>query len=153
MNLHPNKPPAWLVHIPGHPWVLGQTMGTLDHKTHHGPDSGEAATFPHIVFSAPRFGRRSAALSPFSGHVSERSPISLSECYFLQQFLERFLFLMMDLCSEAADHQSSRFDEFVLVSRKIRKARRGAHASSPTVRKNSPTANVTRSQVTGVKPK
>jgi len=28
----------------------------LDHETHHGPDSGEATTFPHIVFSAPRFG-------------------------------------------------------------------------------------------------
>jgi hypothetical protein len=27
-------------------------MGTLTHKTHHGPDSGEATTFPHIVFSA-----------------------------------------------------------------------------------------------------
>jgi hypothetical protein len=25
-------------------------MGTLTHKTHHGPDSGEATTFPHIVF-------------------------------------------------------------------------------------------------------
>jgi len=55
MNLHQNKPPTWLVHIPGHPWVLGQATGTLDHKTHHGPDSGEATTFPHIVFSAPRF--------------------------------------------------------------------------------------------------
>jgi hypothetical protein len=42
----------WLVHIPGHPWVLGQATGTSDHKTHHGPDSGEATTFPHIVFSA-----------------------------------------------------------------------------------------------------
>jgi hypothetical protein len=31
-------------------------MGTLDHKTHHGPDSGEATTFPHIIFSAPYFG-------------------------------------------------------------------------------------------------
>jgi hypothetical protein len=30
----------WLVHIPGHPWVLGQAMGTLDHETHHGLDSG-----------------------------------------------------------------------------------------------------------------
>jgi hypothetical protein len=28
----------------------------LDHKTHHGPDSGEATTFPHIVFYAPHFG-------------------------------------------------------------------------------------------------
>jgi len=26
-------------------------MGTLIHKTHHGPDSGEATTFPQIVFS------------------------------------------------------------------------------------------------------
>jgi len=52
MNLHQNKPPTWLIHIPGHPWVLGQTTGTLDHETHHGPDSGEATTFPHIVLSA-----------------------------------------------------------------------------------------------------
>jgi len=55
MNLHQNKPPTWLVHIPRHPWVLGQATGTLDHETHHGPDSGEATTFPHIVFSTPRF--------------------------------------------------------------------------------------------------
>jgi hypothetical protein len=26
------------------------------HKTHHGPDSGEATTFPHIVYSAPLCG-------------------------------------------------------------------------------------------------
>jgi hypothetical protein len=48
---------------------------------------------------------------------------------------------MMDLCSEAADHQSLGLDEFVLVSRRIRKAGWGAHASSPTIRKSSPTAN------------
>jgi hypothetical protein len=51
LNLHQNKPPTWLVHISGHPWVLGQATCTLDHKTHHGPDLGEATTFPHIVFS------------------------------------------------------------------------------------------------------
>jgi len=28
-------------------------MSTLDHETHHDPDSGEATTFPHIVFSVP----------------------------------------------------------------------------------------------------
>jgi len=56
MNLHQNKPPTWLVHIPGHPWVLGQATGTLDHETHHGPDSGEATTFPHIVLSASHRG-------------------------------------------------------------------------------------------------
>jgi hypothetical protein len=52
-NLHPKQTTKWLVHISGHLWVLGQPAGTLDHKTHHGPDSGEATTFPHIVFSAP----------------------------------------------------------------------------------------------------
>jgi hypothetical protein len=31
--------------------VLGLATGTWTHKTHHGPDSGEATTFPHIVFS------------------------------------------------------------------------------------------------------
>jgi hypothetical protein len=31
---------------------LGQATGTLDYKTHHDPDSGEATTFPHIVLSA-----------------------------------------------------------------------------------------------------
>jgi hypothetical protein len=46
----------WLVHIPGHPWVLGQATGTLDHETHHGPDSREATTFPHIVFSTSHRG-------------------------------------------------------------------------------------------------
>jgi hypothetical protein len=56
LNLHPKQTTKWLVHIPGHPWVLGQTTGTLDHKTHHGPDSGEATTFPHIVYSAARGG-------------------------------------------------------------------------------------------------
>jgi hypothetical protein len=48
---------AWIciktVYIQEHPWVLGQATGTLDHKTHHGPDSREATTFPHIVFSMP----------------------------------------------------------------------------------------------------
>ncbi len=34
--------------------MLGQATGTLDYKTHHGPDSVEATTFPHIVFSAAR---------------------------------------------------------------------------------------------------
>ncbi len=40
-----------LVSIREHPWVLGQATGTLDYKTHHGPDSREATTFPHIVYS------------------------------------------------------------------------------------------------------
>jgi hypothetical protein len=51
LNLHPKPTTRRLVHIREHLWVLGQAMGTLTHKTHHGPDSGEATTFPHIVFS------------------------------------------------------------------------------------------------------
>ncbi len=56
MILHPKQTTKWLVYIREHPWVLGQATGTLDHETHHSPDSGEAITFPHIVFSAPHFG-------------------------------------------------------------------------------------------------
>ncbi len=56
MNLHPKTNQKRLVNIWEHPWVLGQGMGTLTHKTHHGPDSGEATTFPHIVFSTARSG-------------------------------------------------------------------------------------------------
>jgi len=52
MNLHPKPTTRGLVHIREHPWVLGQATGNLDYLTHHGPDSGEATTFPHIVFSA-----------------------------------------------------------------------------------------------------
>ncbi|CAM6073525.1 unnamed protein product [Sphagnum tenellum] len=48
---------------------------------------------------------------------------------------------MMDLCPVAADQQNSKLNEFVLVSRRIRKAGRGAQASSPTVRKSSSIAN------------
>jgi len=50
--LHPKQITKWLVHIREHPWVLGQATSTLTHKTHHGSKSGEATTFPHIVFSA-----------------------------------------------------------------------------------------------------
>jgi len=51
-NLHLKPTTRGLVSIREHPWVLGQATGTLTHKTHHGPDSGEATTFPHIVYSA-----------------------------------------------------------------------------------------------------
>jgi hypothetical protein len=52
LNLHPKPTTRGLVSIREHPWVLGQATGTWTHKTHHGPDSGEATTFPHIVYSA-----------------------------------------------------------------------------------------------------
>ncbi len=32
--------------------MLGQATGTLTHKSHHGPDLGQATTFPHIVYFA-----------------------------------------------------------------------------------------------------
>jgi hypothetical protein len=64
----------WLVHIPGHPWVLRQATGTLTHKTHHGSDSGEATTFPHIVFSATlRWGYIQMALFPETPKLESRN--------------------------------------------------------------------------------
>jgi len=56
LNLHPKPTIKGLVHIREHLWVLGQATGTLMHKTYHGPNSGEATTFPHIVLSAPLHG-------------------------------------------------------------------------------------------------
>jgi len=56
LNLHPKPTTRGLVSIREHPWVLGQATSTLTHKTHHGPDSGEATTFPHIVFSTSHRG-------------------------------------------------------------------------------------------------
>ncbi len=47
----------------------------------------------------------------------------------------------MEICSATADSQTTGLDEFVLVSRRIRKAGRGTHISSPTDKKCSPTAN------------
>ncbi len=52
LNLHPKPTTKGLVSIQEHPWVLRQATGILTHKIHHGPDSGEATTFPHIVYSA-----------------------------------------------------------------------------------------------------
>ncbi len=43
--------------------MLGQATGTLTHKTHHSPDSGEATTFPHIVFSTACSGPEKLALA------------------------------------------------------------------------------------------
>jgi hypothetical protein len=58
----------------GHPWVLGQATGTLTHKTHHGPDSGEATTFPHIVFSTTlRRGYIQMALFPGTPKLESRN--------------------------------------------------------------------------------
>jgi hypothetical protein len=56
LNLHPRTNHERVSSHSGHPWVLGQATDILTHKTHHGPDSREATTFPHIVFFAPLHG-------------------------------------------------------------------------------------------------
>ncbi len=51
MVLHPKPTTSWLKLIL-HPFGLGTSHGRpRTHLTHHGPDSEEATTFPHIVFS------------------------------------------------------------------------------------------------------
>jgi len=47
----------------GRPWT---------HLTHHGPDSGEATTFPHIVFSALLYGSH-IRMALFPGTPKEES--------------------------------------------------------------------------------
>jgi hypothetical protein len=52
MVLHPKPTTSWLELIL-HPFGVGTSHGQpWTHLTHHGPDSGEATTFHHIVFSA-----------------------------------------------------------------------------------------------------
>jgi hypothetical protein len=43
----------WLIHILEHLGARTSHGQLWTHKTHHGLDSGEANTFPHIVFYAP----------------------------------------------------------------------------------------------------
>jgi len=52
--------------------MLGQATGTWTHLTHHGPDSGEATTFPHIVFSAA-LGEGYIQMALFLGTPKEES--------------------------------------------------------------------------------
>jgi hypothetical protein len=44
---------SWLIHILEHLGARTSHEWPWTHKIHHGPDSGEATTFPHIVFSVP----------------------------------------------------------------------------------------------------
>ncbi len=72
-SLYQNKPLKWLVHNPGHLWVLGQATGIWTHLTHHGLDSREATTFPHIVlFAALRRGYIQVALFPGTPKLESR---------------------------------------------------------------------------------
>jgi hypothetical protein len=58
-----------------HAFGVGTSHGlTRTHLTHHGPDSGEATTFPLIVFSAaPREGYIQMALFPGTPKVESRN--------------------------------------------------------------------------------
>jgi hypothetical protein len=56
LNLHPKPTTRELVSIQEHPWMLGQATGNSNYLIHHSPTSGEATTFPHIVFSASHHG-------------------------------------------------------------------------------------------------
>jgi len=49
--MHQNQPKSWLIHIRNHSWCWDKPRATRIHLTNHGPDSGEATTFPHIIFS------------------------------------------------------------------------------------------------------
>jgi len=75
MNLHQNKAPTWLVHIPGHPWVLGQATGISDHKTHHGPDSGVCHhhTLPIVYSATPHGGYIQIAQIPGTPEMESRN--------------------------------------------------------------------------------
>jgi hypothetical protein len=87
-NLHPKPTTRGLVHIQEHPWVLGQAMGTWTHLTHHDPNSGEATTFPHIVYSAAlRRGYIQMALFPRTPKEESRNCLELESWDFGSSYL------------------------------------------------------------------
>ncbi len=55
LNLHPKQITKWLVHIPGHPWVLGQAMGTFGPQDSPRPGLGGGHHLPpySILCNAP----------------------------------------------------------------------------------------------------
>jgi hypothetical protein len=56
-----------------HPFGVGTSHGQpWTHLTHHSPDSGEATTFPHIVYSAPLHGGY-IQMALFPGTLKEES--------------------------------------------------------------------------------
>ncbi len=74
LNLHLKTNHKGLVSIWEHLWVLGQATGIWTHLTHHGPDSGEATTFPLILFSvALRRGYIQMALFPGTPKLESRN--------------------------------------------------------------------------------
>jgi hypothetical protein len=48
-----NQPTSWLVHYWSTIGVRTSHGRPRTYKTHHNPNSGEATTFPHIIFFAP----------------------------------------------------------------------------------------------------
>ncbi len=69
-----NQPTSWLIHLRKHSWCWDKPWATRTHFTHHGLDSGEATTFPHIVFSALlRCTHTRMALCPGTPKVESRN--------------------------------------------------------------------------------
>jgi len=70
--LYPKPTPSWLELIV-HPFGVGTSHERpWTHLTHHGLDSGEATTFPHIVFSALLHGSH-IRMALFPGTPKEES--------------------------------------------------------------------------------
>jgi len=87
MILHPKATPSWLELIL-HLFGVGTSHGRpWTHLIHHGPDLGEATTFPHIVFSAvPRGSHIRMALFPETPKEESRNCPKLDSRDFGQSY-------------------------------------------------------------------
>jgi len=122
LNLHPRTNHKRVSSHSGHPWVLGQATGTLTHKTHHGPDSGEAITFPHIVFSAMLC--ISDGLSVSCECIREHPPSIAPNSIVFLCFLSNSIAAMMNLCSNSEEQSDPKLIEYRQVADKVWEAGR-----------------------------
>ncbi len=76
---------SWLVHILEHLGAKTSHERPLIHKIHHALDSGEATTFPHIVFSVPLHGTCiRIVFYPGIPKEESRNYLGLDSCHFAE---------------------------------------------------------------------
>jgi hypothetical protein len=110
--------------------VLGQATGTSDHKTHHGPDSGDATTIPHIVYSAKPRILCDAPHAPqrLYWRWGSRFLRVYQRCRPPHSFSLRFLRFskaaMMNIRSNSEERKDPKINEYLQVADRVREAGR-----------------------------
>ncbi len=115
--------------------MLGQATGTLTHKIHHGLDSGEAITFPHIVFFTL------LRELPVPCECIRERPPSIAPPSFSLCFLCSSLAAMMNPCSNLEEQRDPKLNEYCQVAVRVREAGRCDRQKTGKLGSNKPIHN------------